>query len=387
MIQKWVNAISLGLAITVASCGGGTDVAGNGIGSGGTGSYTSGPVSGFGSIIVNGVRYNVDAASVVDDDGQTVGQTNLRLGMYVEVEGSSITTQSGSDKSTAARVRVNSDFVGPVNVVSASELRIWGRTVKLNSKTVMDGSIASRDIVEVFGYLGPEGYVATRVEKVSGNSESFKVTGRVASWNSNTRKLALFGQQFNVPSNVVVPSGLKEGAWVKVKVDRRFIALLLLNQVDAIDVSSVKLVQAEITKADVARIKGVVVTAVSNGRFTVNRTVVDAGSLSVAGISLGARVEVRGRIENGVLYADRIEVEDDVTDEAKEIELYGFPVDINMSLKTLTVRGVPVVFDSSSRVEIEGNITQSMCLKVKGRAYSAERRLIATEIKLDSDCR
>ena len=58
-----------------------------------------------------------------------------------------------------------------------------------------------------------------------------------------------------------------------------------------------------------------------------------------------------------------------------------------MSLKTLTVRGVPVVFDSSSRVEIEGNITQSMCLKVKGRAYSAERRLIATEIKLDSDCR
>jgi hypothetical protein len=55
-------------ALLLACGGGGGGIAG--VGTGGTGSFSVGTVTGFGSVFVNGVRYDDDGARLVDDDSK-----------------------------------------------------------------------------------------------------------------------------------------------------------------------------------------------------------------------------------------------------------------------------------------------------------------------------
>jgi hypothetical protein len=57
---------------------GGVDSGGTGTGSAPTLAY--GPISGFGSIIVGGVRYDESNADIEGDDGTVVGRLGARLG-------------------------------------------------------------------------------------------------------------------------------------------------------------------------------------------------------------------------------------------------------------------------------------------------------------------
>jgi len=78
---------------------------------------TQGTITGFGSIIVNGIRFDESAAQVIDDDGQAHDRNELKLGMNVEVESSRIDRRSMSAK--ASRVRFGAAIVGPVSAISA----------------------------------------------------------------------------------------------------------------------------------------------------------------------------------------------------------------------------------------------------------------------------
>ena len=55
---------ALGIALTFGACGGGVETGGTG-----AGSYVQGPVMGFGSVIVAGVRFDEADAPVEDADG------------------------------------------------------------------------------------------------------------------------------------------------------------------------------------------------------------------------------------------------------------------------------------------------------------------------------
>ena len=71
--------------IMTVSCGGGGgsgEVASGGIG--GTG-ISSGAVTGFGSIFVNGVEFDTSGASITMG-GISVSESDLKLGMVVEVQ-------------------------------------------------------------------------------------------------------------------------------------------------------------------------------------------------------------------------------------------------------------------------------------------------------------
>ncbi|MEZ5738630.1 MAG: hypothetical protein R3E68_03630 [Burkholderiaceae bacterium] len=81
-------------AFLLAGCGGGSEVLGPGSGGTGTSVTTTavGPISGFGSVIVNGVRYDDSLARVSDERGTTLSRSQLRLGMMVQIRGSSNAT-------------------------------------------------------------------------------------------------------------------------------------------------------------------------------------------------------------------------------------------------------------------------------------------------------
>ena len=87
LARHWLRALGMGLlaALAIVACGGGSDLAG--VGSGGTGSFSVGTITGFGSVFVNGQRYDDVNASVSDEDGPR-NRADLRLGMVVTVQGS-----------------------------------------------------------------------------------------------------------------------------------------------------------------------------------------------------------------------------------------------------------------------------------------------------------
>lgn len=102
-VAAWLFALLL-----VAGCGGG--------GSSSQGlAFTQGTIDGFGSVIVNGVRFDDRMAQVVDDDAQPHSRGELKLAMTVEIQSDRVRAASaGSGRHADARhIRFGSELVGP----------------------------------------------------------------------------------------------------------------------------------------------------------------------------------------------------------------------------------------------------------------------------------
>lgn len=127
-------ALAATLALLLASCGGG-------VGTGGTGSfsYAAGPITGFGSIVVNDVHFDESAARVEDADGNVSTRDALRLGMTVDVDGGDIApaTATTSASASATRVRYASEMLGGVGTVDRAALSftLLGQTVLVDANT------------------------------------------------------------------------------------------------------------------------------------------------------------------------------------------------------------------------------------------------------------
>jgi hypothetical protein len=157
-------------ALLIAGCGGGgsTDTAGTAASS----VVASGEITGFGSIYVNGVRYNTDNAEIYKDGVQVSDDRDLSEGMIVRVEG------SHDGGASADRVYYEELIKGPVDTVDAgnSQMTVMGQTVHIDAGTVFDSGTSlanflSGDIAEVSGHAQADGSIrATYVEEKSGAS-------------------------------------------------------------------------------------------------------------------------------------------------------------------------------------------------------------------------
>ena len=141
--MTWRALLCALLATAVAAgCGGG-------VGTGGTGgnatAYASGPITGFGSVIVGGVRFDDVSAEVQDADGARRSRDELRLGMTVEVDSTAITSDASGSSATATRIRFESELVGPVGAVdlAAGSFTLLGQRVSVDTTTVFDERLAS----------------------------------------------------------------------------------------------------------------------------------------------------------------------------------------------------------------------------------------------------
>ena len=130
----------------LAACGGGGDAGTPVGGSTGAQSFVSGPITGLGSIIVGGVRFEDNGARVEseDDDGGSRSRSELQLGMMVEVESSSI--DDSTSRGTAVRIRFGSELKGPVASVDATAqtFRMLDQTVEVRAETVFDPLLVGR---------------------------------------------------------------------------------------------------------------------------------------------------------------------------------------------------------------------------------------------------
>ena len=224
-IQPKLLALLMATAGLLSACGGGSSSTSA---SPTTATLSSGTISGLGSIIVNGVRYETVGSQVLDaDDGSTAINTPLRIGMTVSVE------QNGTDSVTlrpvAGKILVQSGIKG-VASYSGLSLTVAGMPITIDASTILLDttgamtSLASLNTqrVEVYGLPQADGsFLATLVEAETG-ALSLQLVGIVQSIDTTAKTLVLGTTASSITvnyANLVPPSGLAPGSVLVVKVD------------------------------------------------------------------------------------------------------------------------------------------------------------------------
>ena len=196
--NKYIQA-SLAIVIfsTLTACSSGDGSTAGGA----TGVTSSGVVTGFGSVFVNGVRYQTENARIISADDDSVILENpsnaqlqsvLGVGQVVTVRG----TRTDDSNGVADTVRFDDELVGEITAVSAGDgsFVVLGQTVSVTPDTIIDDSIieAARGgaeipndvrvgdvpetldqllsagmLVGVSGFPSQNGLEATRIEDVS----------------------------------------------------------------------------------------------------------------------------------------------------------------------------------------------------------------------------
>lgn len=343
-------------ALLVAACGGGGGGEPTaGIDRGGI-TIAQGPINGFGSVIVNGVRYATTGATVTIDD-QPGTESDLRVGQVVRVEG---TVNADGVTGTARRVSFNDDVEGPVQSIdlAASRFVVLGQTVRVGAGTSFDDSIVPRGLaglqvgqrVEVSGLVGADGTVAaTRVERKAA-SATVEVKGLVTSADSAARRfnigllqvdygaatLSGFGTGQPASGDLVEAHGTVNGAGVLLatRVEKR--SAVLTGTVN-----------------DRAEVEGLVTRFVSAADFDVagQRVTTSAATRYEGGTSSGLALNVNIEVEGGFDASGRIVATKVEFRRESDVELAG-PVDsVNAAGNTLVVLGATVRTTAVTRFE------------------------------------
>jgi hypothetical protein len=266
-----------------------------------------------GSIFVNGVEFDTSTATI-KIDGAPGTEAQLRVGMQVELKGM---IDDASKRGSALEVHFDGSLKGPVSAVSAPSFTVLGQTVNTDSSTVFESTLSLLNLlgktVEVAGLPDASGVLlATHIEETG--SSSFEIEGTI---DANPGTLA--GSFVLTPPNGGTPltvaytggplsAGIQAGTLVEVK----FTAFTPGSYLTTTNISTTagKIeAKSELQPADGERteVQGFV-KGLAAPNFTVEGVPVNAGSVSLAGISNGTKVEVEGTFTSGILYAEKIQI-------------------------------------------------------------------------------
>ena len=377
------------IALALAACGGGVETGGTG-----TGAYVQGPISGFGSVIVAGVRFDDAAASIDDRDGIVRSRDDLRLGMLVEVESGPIASDaSGARSATATRVRLASELLGPISSldVANARLTVLGQPVRLTAATVVEGiaggasSLALGDVVQVHGFFAPAtGYLATRLERRSSAPGGYRLRGAVLELDLAARTLRVGAQRFDLAA-VGVPAGLVNGDFVRMTLQTAQVG-------GRWPVSAIAIDNRSAGDRDEAELEGLISGFTSASRFSVNGVRIDASNAAFvdgsAGLAEGVRVKVRGRSVEGSLVASSVDIRNDDDAFGDGIDLRDAIASVNPAAQTFTLRGVTVFYGSQPAPRFDGGSASDLApgrrVRVRGVVGADRTRVIATRIEFVS---
>ncbi|MFL1467658.1 DUF5666 domain-containing protein [Marinobacter sp. HN1S83] len=318
-------AISGALVGALAACGGGGGSSSGSSDSADTSSGSSvGPVSGFGSVYVNGTRFRTDG-SVTSDDG-VERETQLEKGMILKVRGSWDDRGEGE----AQRVDYDDTIRGPLtsatwdDVEKTGALIVAGQTVRLDGQTVFKG-------------LSP-------VDLNGVAADTYRV--RVSGWQ--------------------LDDGSFRASFVGVKA-------IGVDFDDDNEVEIEGVVENLDTDAQTFTING----------FPVDYTsAVFDDDLNRDDLRDGIAVEVEGNLQGGVLVAREIDDEDDLFDDDDDVEIAGTVYDFDAGARTFFINGIQVQINGSTEFDDglrESSMTNGLLVKVEGEYRNG--LLIAEEIE------
>lgn len=365
--------------------GGGTAVDG-GAGPGGTpgplpgavNATVVGPVTGFGSVFVAGVRFDVDAARIASEDQPSLRADELRLGMIVQVQG---TVGADAVSGTAAQVLVFGEVRGPITRIDAAAGSMWvvGTPVAVDARTVFDGigglsALRTGDHVEVYGLPGQPGapIAATRVARARAPTQGggpLKMRGVAVDVDLAARRCSVNGLLVSYASVGSPAAWLVEGTPVVVRAD----ALPAAGPIQATRIDADR--SPTPSEGAPTRLEGTVGGFRSLADFKVGGVAVDASAPGVrfddapaAALRNGLKVRVDGIFRNGTLRADRVTI--DAAGGPQVLEFAG-PIESFVSPADFVVRGQRVDASGSGVRFVPGrlgvaSLAQGLTVEVRG---------------------
>lgn len=337
--------INMLLVLMLGACGGGsTQLAEGGIS--GTG-ISSGSITAFGSIFVNGVEYDVDQADFTRNGVLAGGQNEYAIGEYVLVNG---TVNPDGVTGTASSVDFRNALLGPVTVASADDmtLDVLGQQVTTNALTVFSGfgvltDLQAGNVVEVSGVRDTSGaLLATYIRLVSTAyvaGDTLELKGTVGTVDTGSQAFTMGSIQVDYSAAALqgFTSGVPEaGQYVEVKSQQALQDSTLMAS--AVELKSATLELAEGTEVE---LEGVITRFVSARDFSVNGVAVitDNSTTFEDGsgndLSLNALVEVEGTVNAfGILVAEEVSIKESNSVSIDELE--GNITAINATAQTFT---------------------------------------------------
>ena len=359
-LQRVVAGVAVATTALLVACGGGGSASG---GAAGEAAY-QGTINGFGSVIVNGVRFDDSAARItVDDEVVSVGA--LKLGMRTDVTGS--VSSDGSTGSASSCV-VDTSVRGPIASIdtTTSSFKIRGISVQVDDKTVFEGAgnlaaLKVGDWVEVHGSVDFANRVvqATRVEvKAPEDVGHIVLFGKATGVTATTFTLGDLTVNYAAARLIGFDNNtITEGAVVRVRSNASPVGNLLQATV-------VKAVKApRLLDGTPAAVEGRVQQFVSISDFMVSGTAVDATN---AEFQFGSAADLSA---NGKIIAKKIRIFRPDLD--GEVRLIGMVSDY-VSVSSFKVRGVAV--DASAAVFEDGTAAELMdgrLVEIKGQSVGS----------------
>ncbi len=374
---SWLGRALAGAAmvgLVLAGCGGG-------VGSGGTGmvtGLTQGTVSGFGSVVVDGDRFDdSDVATYTETAPDMSVQTVSRLGERVEVE---------SELGKARRVRVDAALLGTVETLRAEGFTVLGQSVRVNADATRGpvtqfaggylgaASVQPGDVVEVHAFVRrtASGFElqATRIERRDAAPAFLKVSGLASGVDAAGFRLG--GLRVLTGGAAWLPAGvaLADGQAVSVLAP----AASLVATAGASPVLHAAQVRVRTLGAtgDQVALSGVIgLLDAGAARFDLGGTTVTFASATLkpsdADLADGMYVLVRGTVQaDGSLQAASVRVRDGRSE--AEAELKGTVIGLDPATLRFQVRGVSV---DAAAAKIEGcpggTLAEGLFVELEGR--------------------
>lgn len=327
---------------------------------------TSGVITGFGSVFINGIEYETDDASFVVD-GVTGDESLLKLGMVVSLKGSASADGTGD----ALSIEFDDDVEGIVISKDLADglgtINIMGVTVTVDEDTVFESKedtivsasdIAVGNIIEVSGHSSGDGSVwATRIEVKS----AAKVSGKDMEVKGTITGLDTVAETFTLGSITVDYSAavlkdeltIADDLYVEVK------SADGLNDSGALIASKIEL-EDEGEKSlehedgdDEVELEGVITKRVSDTEIEVNgHTVLLAASTryahgSATVTAVGMKIKVKGDVNaNGDLVAKKV-----IFKPTGDLRLAGRIEATDVAMNTVTIFGVKIILGNSTMVK------------------------------------
>lgn len=390
--KSWTAVLTMTL---LCSCGGGSDSGGSaGIDASGSPIASQGTIDGFGSVIVNGVRFDSSKATILIN-GQSATEDNLHVGYQVTVTGNIDANNLG----IADKIEYFPELIGEITEIDldANQIQVLDRRVQINHRTLLASSIAPNDIrglalgnkVLVSGQLNAQQIlVATRIEL---SSDLVQLGGVISN-------LDLANQRFNLQDTLVNYAGanlvnitqLTNNLRVSVRGSKDVNGNIQAQQIFNIKTEF----ESKIKKAE---IEGRITRFVSTTDFDVNgipctttaQTNYQRGGS--ANLTLGTNIEVKGTVNtNGSITANSIEFEfEDENHLEGQVTAINLSSTNNIVTGSLTIGNITIKTNSATRYEDKGegtirrfnlaSIVVGNYLEVTG--YNQNNEFIATKIE------
>ena len=384
----------------------------------------AGSIAGFGSVVVNGMRFSSVGAELVDDDSQAIRLQDLAIGMTVRVSGDADdSTQLG----TARKLEVVRGTRGAVTAVDlgAGTLTVLGQVVRTDTATAFQGlanlaALTVGQVVEVYGSTQADGSLLATLVETKAVLGGVRLVGVVQLLNAPAATFQV-GNLTVKYDTALVTGVLRDGQSVRVRAANEPV-----NGQFQISGTTVDLSQAQIKSSggatgivagQVMEVKGLwngtllqatdielegyresqvggrhelygAISSLNGSMAVVNGVIVDLARGrfehgSLAQVAVGSYVEIKGNLLGNVLQANKVELKSAATANGVSYEQFG-PVSGFVSMADFQLNGLQV---DASRARFEhigaAGLANGVYVEVKG-VQDSRGVFLASKLELKS---